>query len=450
MLRFVLLLLSLTASGLVWGQNWRPFRSSLVHGYRVGGQWQTRVLTMSVSEGRGLAAGDTLWEYNPMLQPWDSCGPYAYKQCSFGPFGNRIRLNATGLSFYLLDSLGGRDSLVLRTGIAAGSSYSTGSYRVEYDGAGVANTPSGIADSVRTYTVDGRNIVWSKNYGLVQMPSLTASGRLGSLYFDRSYSYTQILIDKVYGARVPTAANFYDYSPGDTIGMFYQPVAPMASRLRTRTVIRARRLDTVAGVLSYPCTIWTSRQGWLYTTYEAPREDTLRFDLKKPLVSGFRDSTLPSMGYMTLGVQPTDSITEMEFTTGYHKERNCYSFVIDGMTTYTLNRGRGITFYSDGWGTGTQECYSIRGQGIPCGKIITANSRWIEQAHVLKQNPVSTQVEVVSPTPLHLTLQDLQGRTVAEGWETRTLDVRTLPPGLYQLRVQDKQGRSQVLRVAKD
>lgn len=98
-----------------------------------------------------------------------------------------------------------------------------------------------------------------------------------------------------------------------------------------------------------------------------------------------------------------------------------------------------------------QDCYSINGQGVPCGRILLVSTKeGINFPITLKENPVAIRLEILSPTPLHLTLQDLQGRTVAEGRDTRTLDVRMLPPGLYQLRAQDKQGRSQVLRVAKD
>jgi len=288
------------------------------------------------------------------------------------------------------------------------------------------------------------------------MPALTTSGYLAQPYFDRTYSYSQIAIDRIYGTRLPREADFYDYAPGDTLGIYYQSFSAMGPQYWSRTVIRARWVDAAAGILLYRCTVWNRQlnpgmPGGQDMTYGAPREDTLRFDLKQPVLCGFRDSTLPAMGYLVRGSSAqTDSITEMEYTTGYRKEGNCYSHVIDGMTVYTLTRGRGITFYNNGWGTGTQECYSIRGQGIPCGRIVTKTLGVLDRNFQLAENPISTQLEVVCPTPLHLTLQDLQGRTVAEGWDTRTLDVRMLPPGLYQLRAQDKQGRSQVLRVAKD
>lgn len=450
----LLVLLGLSASSICKGQNWRPFRSTHAHGYRVGGGvWQTRVHTLSVTEGRSFAPGDTLWYYNQTLAPWDSCGQYSFKQSAFGPFGHSIRLNAGGLTFYLSDSLGRPDSLVLRTGVAPGFAYSSGSYRVGYTGKSLEYTPSGQQDSIRAYTANGLSIAWSKNYGLLEMPALTKSGEVADLYFDRANFYTQILIDKIYGPRIPDAADYYKYAPGDTLGMYYQSFSATGPRFWSRTVIRERSVDMVAGILSYPCTVWNKAQypgipGWQNATYGAPSEDTLRFDLKKPYVSGFRDSTLPEMGFLTLGMLPTDSIIEMQFTTGYRKEGWCYSPVIDGMTIYTLTRGRGITFYNNGWGTGVQDCFSRL--GTPCGRLITRNRNSLEEGVRLAENPVATQLEVLSPTPLHLILQDLQGRTVAEGWDTRTLDVRMLPPGLYQLRAQDKQGRSQMLRVAKD
>jgi hypothetical protein len=96
------------------------------------------------------------------------------------------------------------------------------------------------------------------------------------------------------------------------------------------------------------------------------------------------------------------------------------------------------------------DCYQINGVGAHCGKIILNNKHKYNYKYPLAQNPFTTELQIQSPTPLHLTLQDLQGKTVVEELNTTKITTTHLPAGMYLLRIQDKQGRVATQRVVKE
>lgn len=355
----------------------------------------------------------------------------------------------------------------------ARADYSSGRFRISAISKAYDTVWAGTYDTVFRASISGgylpgtHTVRFSKNYGMLRMPSLyldSAELTNPTLGWPQPGTYMQLLAGpKRSYEQIPNATVFFPYMPGDTLGQLITELN-WGGRDYSRYVIRKRIIDSANQKVKFVFTSFsTGRVSWGDTLRFYSHLDSLAFPLRLPL--HYNGATIATIEYRyrfdpnhlslfeyieNMGMGYNETGTYMHYDTGSYT--GCVYRIIDGSHRFAYEGGRGMVYgTSDFINEHRQDCYSINGQGVPCGRILLVSTKeGINFPITLKENPVAIRLEILSPTPLHLTLQDLQGRTVAEGRDTRTLDVRMLPPGLYQLRAQDKQGRSQVLRVAKD
>lgn len=483
MLRILLLVLwGLSVSGVCKGQNWRPFKQGATSAYQCA---DTSIIIPRVASIERLPNGDSLGWFTD-LPKYDIRCQAAYKIAAnpHSPFGTYYRFSKGFVVFYTKDSTQAlSDSLLLDARVSVGNRYRSGTFQVRYVGTRYEPVLGSISDSVRAFEVGGAIWRWSKSYGLTEAAVIDNEpfsadnwdSRPSTSWGQRGSTLKLVGHDGLSGSHaIPNAVDMIPYHIGDSLG-YYRVEKTLFSgnwypnkEVWTRTVVLSVRYDSARKSVNVYMTgkafVFNRRIGFGPNCCRDTAYNLDRYEEVLELRNTWRDRPYSGALLLTDDYDDIQSpIMHMRYegdSTGFQlkiqtagpgfRADSCYQFVVDFGNKQTYVSGIGL-IEEDRIGSMMKlESYWINGRGVRGGALPTATRVRSMNAYRLAVNPVSTQLEVVSPTPLHLTLQDLQARTVAEGWDTRTLDVRVLPPGLYQLRVQDKQGSSQVLRVAKD
>jgi hypothetical protein len=289
-------------------------------------------------------------------------------------------------------------------------------------------------------------------YGIIQMPFLVNLDRYTDFYFTpilgNNYK-SKLLRICIYpdgkGALRPTMAKLFPYHKGDFL--IYKETAsfsgppPVVTEVYKYSIL-SREEDASSNRLNiqYKLSKRVANSDevgvWSWPLDSTLETGTLVNSLYNSFseVKYFRYSSNGAL-YATLGLHSYD--------TAY----NCYSRTCCWGEA-GLQEGIGETGSSDENSPKTLDCYSLNGvvKG-PCSTLLSLDKRI---SNFVTTNPITSELVVESPTPLHLTLQDLQGRTVTEGFETTRLNTAALPAGLYVLKIQDKSGRTIVQRVMKE
>ena len=481
----LLLLIVLLQPGLNgWGQNWRPFVPGASYVYQLR---DSTVIITQVANVDTQPNGDSLgtfvsipkYNFNCQFYPGISEQPHS-------PFGARYRYNSRSVTFYTTDSTNElSDSLTLNSSLLPGSRYTSSAVQITYSGKSYELLKNGDYDSVRVFQVNYKTWWWSKSFGIIRgavvdNESLNApypEARPSMSWGRRGSILTLVGHERWPNRRlVPTYRDLMPYSVGDSLNLYsvsrddfsgnWYPIREEWSK----TTINDITYDSARNSLNlslrgkahvHDRRFFSAALGrTIDTTYNylfSSSSLILNYSKNvKPFTGGFigrsqyGSNPLMYMAYLGDSIHARLLLRTSLSVFRIFTSDSCYSYLPDGDAEQTYISGIGLVASEAPWYLLRVIGYWKNGVRLYETSIPIATSIKTHSSLVLVSNPVATQLEVLSPTPLHLTLQDLQGRTVAEGWDTRTLDVRMLPPGLYQLRAQDKQGRSQMLRVAKD
>ena len=473
-MRRILLICLLGFSLAAQGQNWRPFHTGQRYGYwvRETGSNQPSLYALIALNPVARTAGDSVWSY-PLTFLDSTCGPGVVggpdtlagrSLVSHSIFGTSVAFGGGDATFYsTLPSRRINDSLVLRRNAPIGIPYTTGTHIVTLYSTGI-DTVLGVLDSVRRYGVDDWPAVWSKTYGIVNMPTLLEMrGRDFGVNITAGERVEAAILPGGLGMRLPTVETLYPYQPGDSVGYStFESGFTMGQPYRERSDLYrfiSRRIDSVTRqlILGYSYSYFQVDYPFQPSRVVDANSNVIgewRLNLDSLFATGvtFREGgrtrawgmlgTFPSRGQMALTLQSNDAYA-LDST-------GCFRYnPIDGDGgTYIVTDGLGFTRWSVYYNDIFLNCYRFNGQGIPCGRLPVANRLTVDGGFRLAANPVLDRAEVVSATPLTLMLQDTQGRTVASG-EGNSLSTQNLPAGLYLLHMQDRQGRTGLLRVVR-
>jgi len=445
----------------VQGQNWRPFAGGKKYGLLFTDTTNhysgKSLLITSVNNPRALGNGDTLWQFSKSIGPFGQCRYRTVEgYVPYSPYGNSVLVTKRGLTFYIPAYGSNQASEVyLDFRKPAGTSYTSGSYLISVISKENEIYDRQFQDSIWRATIGGRQVILSKNHGLLRMPCLIST--TGSSWSNQ-YNIRSDMRTAVYPSRrrfyLPDEESIFNYQPGDTLG--YENVSRdylppyMSYYSYTLAIIRSRYTDSATGRTCYVSSSYRKNGD----SYISTGNSSICVDSFPDFISGGR------YDYSFYGTFPVirignDSLTGIRNLIGPWRRNSdtCFAPIQDIEKEEVYLPSRGLVFSGGGlsYQHTRQYCYSINGRGIPCGRILfTSLKDNFNHTYSLAQNPFTTELQVQSPTPLHLTLQDLQGKTVAEELNATQLPTRHIPAGMYLLRIQDKQGRVATQRVVKE
>lgn len=219
-----LLLLSIPSAR---GQNWRPFRpNGNVHAFR--GTSADTVLTLRL-DSAGTQGPDSVYYFNRIMRRANVSGTqYQWRMSRNNQFGQHLRYSPAERSYALFWNGGPTTGLTLditlvlkpfaRVGDTWSSAFTDYGVPTTLVSRGVALI-DGVQDSIATFRLGaapGKNVVLSKNYGLVSGPA--------NLLFGGGPSKTLSLARRP----APATQSFYDplavldLQPGDELGYYYE------------------------------------------------------------------------------------------------------------------------------------------------------------------------------------------------------------------------------------
>jgi hypothetical protein len=366
------------------------------------------------------------------------------------------------------------DSLFLKYQVRIGKKDSVGSFSITYLGK-FWEPVLGEMDSTRHYSINGQTATLSKNNGLVMMPKLVSNKRQSNSAQWWSYNFEQaasslkaISLPNGKGIRIPSVSDYNPYFPGDTLGYVidYSPQSIFWRKTFQRFAITKR--DTIANklVINYTreeaTTTYLGNQNW--SPFDLPTSYKGQWIIS--LDSVVRTGALLSLNEV-VGLQLVNGMIQDTGRNGnglisiltsglawVETGPNCFAGYQDGGASAVIRQEVGLTSAQISMAVDlTLDCYSLNGKGIPCkpfNQIVLSTTEAKGIDYRVLENPIANDLIVQSPTPLHLTLQDMQGRNVIEGFETTQLNTAQLPAGLYVLKIKDRQGHSSVQRVVKE
>lgn len=196
-------------------QHWAPFRPGAIHSFRtsVG----DTVFTLRLDSAYVSAANDSVYQFNRILRQRSGREVFVRSANSF--FGARVLVRPGRREFELLNAAEGAQpaqALLLKPYAAVGNSWpaAVGSPVTVTLTAKTLQLVAGQSDSVATFTLsDGRSLLLSRRYGLVQAPKWLRAGA-GS----QTLRLEQLPMQLVHSAYAP--ARVFDFQVGDEFGYY--------------------------------------------------------------------------------------------------------------------------------------------------------------------------------------------------------------------------------------